>query len=65
MLVLYPGWKKYSEIQLTKSKMNLNNRKIENHPQSPIRVQIGNDMTIGKYVNFFITNYRVIYGNYC
>ena len=25
-------WKKYNEIQLTKNKMDLNNRKITNHP---------------------------------
>ena len=28
-------WKKYNEIQLTKNKMDLNNRKMTNHPPSP------------------------------
>ena len=29
MLVLYKRWKKQNEIQLTKNKMNLNNRKLK------------------------------------
>ena len=29
MLVLYKRWKKYKEIQLTKHKMDLNNRKLK------------------------------------
>ena len=28
--------KKYNEIQLTNNKMDLNNRKITNHPPSPV-----------------------------
>ena len=28
-------WKKYYEIQLTKDKMDPNNRKMANHPPSP------------------------------
>ena len=41
MLVLYKGWKKYNEFQLTKNKMDLNNQKwkiihsptrVESHP---------------------------------
>ena len=35
MLVLYKGWKKYNEFQLTKNKIDLNIRKITNHPPSP------------------------------
>ena len=30
--------KKYNEIQLTKNKMDLNNRKITNHPPSPDQI---------------------------
>ena len=33
-LVFYMKWKKYNEIQLTK-KMDLNIRKMTNHPPSP------------------------------
>ena len=29
MLVLYKRWKKHNEIQLTKNKMDLNNRKLK------------------------------------
>ena len=29
-------WKKYNEIQLTKNKMDLNNRKMTNHPPFPV-----------------------------
>ena len=35
MLVLYKKWKKYNQIQLTKNKMDLNIRKMTNHPPSP------------------------------
>ena len=35
MVIFYKKWKKYNEIQLTKYKMNLNNRKMTNHPTSP------------------------------
>ena len=35
MVIFYKKWKKYDEIQLTKNKMDLNNRKITNHPPSP------------------------------
>ena len=34
MVLFYKIWKKYNEIQLTRNKMNLNNRKITNHPPS-------------------------------
>ena len=34
MVVFYMIWKKDNEIQLTKNKMNLNNRKIINRPPS-------------------------------
>ena len=29
MQIFYMNWKKYNEIQLTKNKMDLNNRKLE------------------------------------
>ena len=35
MVIFYKKWKKYNEIQLTKSKMDLNIRKMRNHPPSP------------------------------
>ena len=37
MVIFYKKWKKYNEIQLTKSKMDLNMRKLTNHPPSPVR----------------------------
>ena len=36
MVLFYKKWKKYNEIQLTKNKMALNNRKLTNHPPSPM-----------------------------
>ena len=35
MVIFYKKWKKYNEIQLTKCKMDLNIRKMRNHPPSP------------------------------
>ena len=35
MIIFYKKWKKYNEIQLTKNKMDLNIRKMTNHPPSP------------------------------
>ena len=35
MVIFYKKWKKYNEIQLTKNKMDLNNRKMTNHPLTP------------------------------
>ena len=35
VVIFYKKWKKYNEIQLTKSKMDLNIRKMTNHPPSP------------------------------
>ena len=37
MVVFYKKWKKYNEIQLLKNKMDLNIRKMTNHPPSPAR----------------------------
>ena len=39
MVIFYKKLKKYNEIQLTKKKMDLNNRKMTNHPSS--RVEFG------------------------
>ena len=36
MVIFYKKWKKYNEFQLTKNKMDLNNRKMTNHPPSPL-----------------------------
>ena len=35
MVIFYKKQKKNNEIQLTKNKMDLNNRKMTNHPPSP------------------------------
>ena len=35
MVIFYKKWEKYNEIQLTKHKMDLNIRKMTNHPPSP------------------------------
>ena len=32
MVIFYKKWKKYNEIQLTKNKIDLNIRKMTNHP---------------------------------
>ena len=37
MVKFYKKWKKYNEIQLTKNKIDLNNRKMTNHPPSQDR----------------------------
>ena len=34
MVIFYKKWKTYNEIQLAKNKMDLNNRKMTNHPPS-------------------------------
>ena len=36
MVIFYKKWKKYNETQLTKNKMDLNIRKMTNHPPSPV-----------------------------
>ena len=35
MVIFYKKFKNYNEIQLTKNKMDLNIRKMTNHPSSP------------------------------
>ena len=37
IVVFHKIWKKYNEIQLTKNKMDLNNRIMKNHPPSPAK----------------------------
>ena len=37
MVIFYKKWKKYNEFQLTKNKMDLNIRKMTNHPPSPVQ----------------------------
>ena len=37
MVIFYKKLKKYNEIQFTKNKIVLNNRKITNHPPSPVQ----------------------------
>ena len=41
MVIFYKKWKKYNEIQLTKNKMDLNIRKITDHPPSSELAYIG------------------------
>ena len=36
MTIFYKKWKNYNEIQLKKNKMDLNIRKMTNHPPSPV-----------------------------
>ena len=36
MVVSYKIWKNYNDIQFTKKNMDFNNRKIKNHPSSPV-----------------------------
>ena len=38
MVIFYKKFKKYNEIKLTKNKMDLNNRKMTNHPPSNGRI---------------------------
>ena len=40
MVIFYKKWKKYKKFQLTKNKMDLNNRKMTNHPPSPDRFMV-------------------------
>ena len=44
MVIFYKKWKKYNEIQLTKNKMDLNIRKMKNHPHSPERYKKGHKL---------------------
>ena len=38
MVLFYKKCKKYNEVQLTKNKMDLNNRKMKNHPPSHVKL---------------------------
>ena len=49
MVIFYKKWKKYNEFQLTKNKMDVNIRKMTNHPPSPeINEEVPFSMAIGK-----------------
>ena len=37
IFIFYKIWKKYNEIQLTKNKIDLNSRKMTNHPPSSVQ----------------------------
>ena len=39
MVIFYKKRKKYNETQLTKNKMDLNIRKMTNHPPSPVYIK--------------------------
>ena len=38
IVIFYKKWKMYNEIQSTKNKMDLNNRKMTNHSPSPVKM---------------------------
>ena len=44
---------KYNEIQLTKNKMDLNNRKITDHPTSPYQLGLSSAFSIDGHFHFF------------
>ena len=56
MVIFYKKWKKYNEIQLTKNKMDLNNRKLKIiHPppseeSHPVTVSLGKTHTYYNYI---------------
>ena len=40
MVTFYKKWKKYNEIQLIKTKIDLNIQKITNRPPSPVIINL-------------------------
>ena len=42
MVIFYKKWKKYNKIKMTKNKMDLNIRKMTNHPPYPVSMAIEN-----------------------
>ena len=54
-MVIFYKWKKYNEIQLTKNKMDLNIRKMTNHPPSPAAFYM-------KRTTHYIENLTPIFG---
>ena len=56
MVIFYKKWKKYNEIQLTKNKMDLNIRKMTNHPPSP--PDVNNTMKLNLTINKMDLNNR-------
>ena len=57
MVIFYKKWKKYNEFQLTKNKMDLNIRKMTNHPPSPVLDNRSN-ITFWYGTNFFIIRHH-------
>ena len=55
MVIFYKKWKKYNEIQLTNNKMDLNIRKMTNHPPSPV-ISIKLSKITCKLINQFSNN---------
>ena len=51
MAIFYKKWKKYNEIQLTKNKMDLNNRKMKDHPPSPVIINVLKNSSIAYLFN--------------
>ena len=52
MVIIYKKWKKYNEILLTKTKMDLNIPKTTNHPpsrQSSLEVLVYKCLTISSF----------------
>ena len=59
MVLFCKIWKKYNEIQLTKNKMDLNNRKMTDHPPSPVITSSATTLASGvlsyQYLIFTLT----------
>ena len=54
MVIFYKKWKKFNEIQLTKNKMDLNIRKMTNHP--PLSLPNLNKIITNIILEYFIRN---------
>ena len=70
MVIFNKKWKKYNEIQLTKNIMDLNIRKMTNHPPSPVQkyalilVKMSPKYTVTRiriYIYVYIDNIENIY----
>ena len=55
MAIFYKKWKKYNEVQLTKNKIDLNIRKMTNHPPSPEAIKLNNIIIIQSYIYLQLT----------
>ena len=60
MVIFNKKWKKYNEIQLTKNKMDLNIRKMTNHPPSPEADELQTSQTLYTY-NSSLTSQCVLF----